>query len=46
MSRMQARFSRKEYGFVPDTYVLPGDLGLLKAVWVEGDTWIKKPVCS
>lgn len=47
---MQAVHSRREFDFVPQTYVLPADLLLFKRVFEEAaDTkeskWIIKPVC-
>ena len=37
----------QDYGFVPQTYVLPYDFKLLKRAWDDGSTrqkWILKPV--
>ena len=48
---MQAVHSRREFDFVPQTFVLPADFLLFKRVFDElTDTkeskWIIKPVCS
>jgi len=43
----QSRFGKKEFGFVPQTYVLPWDRKLLKTAWEEGNSkqkYILKPV--
>ncbi len=50
LSHMQAVHSRREFDFVPQTFVLPADLLLFKRVFDEiTDTkeskWIIKPVC-
>jgi hypothetical protein len=50
LSHMQAIHSRREFDFVPQTFVLPADLLLFKRVFDEiADTkeskWIIKPVC-
>lgn len=50
LSHMQAVHSRREFDFVPQTFVLPADLLLFKRVFEEiTDTkeskWIIKPVC-
>jgi hypothetical protein len=47
---MQAVHSRREFDFVPQTFVLPADFLLFKRVFDEiADTkeskWIIKPVC-
>lgn len=37
----------QDYGFVPQTYILPYDFKLLKRAWDDGSTrqkWILKPV--
>jgi tubulin polyglutamylase TTLL4 len=46
MNRLQARIGKKNCNFVPQTYVLPPDLPLLKKIWEEGgkQKWILKPV--
>ncbi len=51
LSHMQAVHSRREFDFVPQTFVLPADLLLFKRVFDEiADTkeskWIIKPVRS
>jgi len=49
LSKMQLRFGRKEFGFFPQTYILPGDRALLKNAWDESNSsqkWIIKPVSS
>ncbi|XP_076823431.1 uncharacterized protein LOC143469566 [Clavelina lepadiformis] len=49
ISRMQARFGKKEFGFVPQSYLLPWDKKLLKNAWEEGSTkqrYILKPPAS
>nr|CAB3267356.1 tubulin polyglutamylase TTLL4-like [Phallusia mammillata] len=49
ISRMQTRFGKKEFGFVPQSYVLPWDKKLLKNAWEEGGTkqkYIIKPPAS
>jgi tubulin polyglutamylase TTLL4 len=50
LSHMQAVHSRREFDFVPQTFVLPADFLLFKRVFDEiTDTkeskWIIKPVC-
>jgi len=50
LSHMQAVHSRREFDFVPQTFVLPSDFLLFKRVFDElADTkeskWIIKPVC-
>jgi tubulin polyglutamylase TTLL4 len=50
LSHMQAVHSRREFDFVPQTFVLPADFLLFKRVFDEvADTkeskWIIKPVC-
>lgn len=44
--RLQARVGKKHCDFVPQTYVVPQDLLLLKRDWEEGSKqkWILKPV--
>lgn len=40
-------FVLQDYGFVPQTYVLPYDFKLLKRAWDDGNgkqKWILKPV--
>ncbi|CAI9608611.1 unnamed protein product [Staurois parvus] len=49
LSKMQARFGRKEFNFFPQSFVLPQDIKLLKKAWEEGGTrqkWIVKPPAS
>ncbi|KAM8934033.1 tubulin monoglutamylase TTLL4 [Pelodytes ibericus] len=49
LSKMQARFGRKEFNFFPQSFVLPQDIKLLKKAWEEGGTrqkWIIKPPAS
>lgn len=49
LSRLQALYGKKEFGFFPQTYVLPIDLKLLKRAWEEGASkhkWIIKPPAS
>ena len=44
---MQVQFGKKEYGFFPQTFVLPFDLKQLKRAWEDGGNkqkWIIKPV--
>nr|XP_039267179.1 tubulin polyglutamylase TTLL4-like [Styela clava] len=49
LSRMQAKFGKKEFGFIPHSYVLPWDKKLLKSAWEEGGSkqkYIIKPPAS
>ncbi|XP_030065121.1 tubulin monoglutamylase TTLL4 [Microcaecilia unicolor] len=49
LSRMQARFGKKEFNFFPQSFILPQDVKLLKKTWEEGGTrqkWIVKPPAS
>lgn len=49
LSKMQARFGRKEFNFFPQSFVLPIDIKLLKKAWEESATrqkWIVKPPAS
>ncbi|XP_075037127.1 tubulin monoglutamylase TTLL4 isoform X2 [Mixophyes fleayi] len=49
LSKMQARFGRKEFNFFPQSFVLSQDIKLLKKAWEEGGTrqkWIVKPPAS
>uniref|UniRef100_A0A8C5Q1B7 Tubulin polyglutamylase TTLL4 n=1 Tax=Leptobrachium leishanense TaxID=445787 RepID=A0A8C5Q1B7_9ANUR len=49
LSKMQARFGKKEFNFFPQSFVLPQDIKLLKKAWEEGGTrqkWIVKPPAS
>ena len=46
--KLQLRFGRKEFGFLPQTYILPADIALLKNAWDDSNPsqkWIIKPVC-
>ncbi|XP_054266333.1 tubulin monoglutamylase TTLL4-like isoform X2 [Macrosteles quadrilineatus] len=47
--RLTTKFGRKEFGFIPKTYVLPQDNKLLRAAWEKNcgkETWIVKPPAS
>lgn len=47
LSKMQVSFGKKEFGFFPQTYVLPQDLKQLKRTWEDSSSrqkWIIKPV--
>eukprot|EP00111_Clytia_hemisphaerica_P007288 TCONS_00021186-protein len=47
--KMKIAYGKQDFNFVPQTYVLPHDLGQLKKVWEEGSTknkWIIKPPAS
>lgn len=47
LSKMQARFGKREFGFFPRSFVLPQDMKLLKKAWEDGGNrqkWIIKPV--
>lgn len=46
LNRLQSRVGKKNCNFVPQTYVLPHDLALLRKEWEEGGRmkWILKPV--
>ncbi|XP_053568407.1 tubulin monoglutamylase TTLL4 [Bombina bombina] len=49
LSKMQARFGKKEFNFFPQSFVLPQDIKLLRKAWEEGGTrqkWIVKPPAS
>lgn len=49
VSKLQLHFGKKEYGFFPQTFVLPTDLKLFKKVWEDGGNrlkWIIKPPAS
>ncbi|XP_050388652.2 tubulin monoglutamylase TTLL4 [Patella vulgata] len=49
LARMQVHFGKREFGFFPQTYVLPQDLKLLKRAWEDGGNkqkWIIKPPAS
>lgn len=47
LAKLLAQFGNKEFGFFPQTFVLPADLANLKSAWDESNTkkkWIVKPV--
>jgi hypothetical protein len=47
LSKLQVQNGKKEFGFFPQTFVLPSDMKLLKRAWEDGGTkqkWIVKPV--
>lgn len=47
LSKLQVQNGKKEFGFFPQTFVLPSDLKLLKRAWEDGgpkQKWIVKPV--
>ncbi|XP_070565987.1 tubulin monoglutamylase TTLL4-like [Ptychodera flava] len=47
LSKMQLHFGKKDFGFFPQTFVLPYDTKLLKRAWEDGgpkQKWILKPV--
>lgn len=49
LSKMQLHCGKKEYGFFPQTFVLPYDNKLLKRAWEDGGNkqkWIIKPPAS
>ncbi|XP_032234544.2 tubulin monoglutamylase TTLL4 isoform X2 [Nematostella vectensis] len=49
LSKMMVHHGKKEFGFLPQTYVLPYDFKLLKRAWDEGGSrqkWILKPPAS
>ncbi|KAK3102681.1 hypothetical protein FSP39_013107 [Pinctada imbricata] len=49
LSKMQVHVGKKEYGFFPQTFVLPNDMKLLKRAWEDGGNkqkWIIKPPAS
>ncbi|KAL8567949.1 hypothetical protein ACOMHN_029124 [Nucella lapillus] len=49
LSKMQVSFGKKEFGFFPQTYVLPQDLKQLKRTWEDSSSrqkWIIKPPAS
>uniref|UniRef100_W5LBV0 Tubulin tyrosine ligase-like family, member 4 n=1 Tax=Astyanax mexicanus TaxID=7994 RepID=W5LBV0_ASTMX len=49
LSKMQARFGKREFGFFPRSFVLPQDMKLLKKAWEDGGSrqkWIIKPPAS
>ncbi|GLG94629.1 Tubulin polyglutamylase TTLL4 [Gryllus bimaculatus] len=47
--RLMTKFGRKEFGFIPRTYVLPQDSKLLRQAWEKNcgkEKWIIKPPAS
>ena len=47
LSKMQARFGKRDFGFFPRSFVLPQDIKQLKKAWEDGSSrqkWIIKPV--
>ncbi|XP_057191788.1 tubulin polyglutamylase TTLL4 isoform X1 [Triplophysa rosa] len=49
LSKMQARFGKKEFGFFPRSFILPQDIKLLRKAWEDGGSkqkWIVKPPAS
>lgn len=48
MSKMQVRFGKQEFSFIPRTFVLPQDIKLLRKAWDESarQKWIIKPPAS
>lgn len=49
LSRMMQKHGKKEFGFVPRTYVLPQDLRSFRHVWKKSgseEKWIVKPPAS
>ena len=47
LSKLQVHYGKREFGFFPQTFVLPFDLKQLKRVWEDGGSkqkWIIKPV--
>ncbi|CAH1789660.1 unnamed protein product [Owenia fusiformis] len=49
LSKMQVQFGKKEFGFFPQTFILPQDLKQLKRTWEDGGNkqkWIIKPPAS
>ncbi|XP_046753911.1 tubulin monoglutamylase TTLL4-like [Diprion similis] len=47
-SRLRRVFGKEEFGFIPETFVLPRDIGRLKEAWKRnlGERWIVKPPSS
>jgi len=48
-SLLREKYGRKEFGYLPETYILPGDMNKLKAAWDQTDPnirWILKPPAS
>lgn len=49
LSKMQARFGKREFSFFPRSFVLPQDIKLLRKAWEDGggrQKWIIKPPAS
>ncbi|XP_026128016.1 tubulin polyglutamylase TTLL4-like [Carassius auratus] len=49
LSKMQARFGKREFGFFPCSFILPQDIKLLRKAWEDGASkqkWIVKPPAS
>lgn len=49
LSKMQARFGKREFGFFPRSFILPQDIKLLRKAWDDGgikQKWIIKPPAS
>ncbi|KAF7218049.1 tubulin monoglutamylase TTLL4 isoform X1 [Nothobranchius furzeri] len=49
LSKMQLRFGKKEFSFLPRTFILPQDIKLLRKAWEDGGStqkWIVKPPAS
>ncbi|XP_078320455.1 uncharacterized protein LOC111112129 isoform X2 [Crassostrea virginica] len=49
LSKLQVQNGKKEFGFFPQTFVLPSDMKLLKRAWEDGgpkQKWIVKPPAS
>lgn len=47
VSRMQMRFGKKEFNFLPQSFILPQDVKLLRKAWEDCGSrqkWIVKPV--
>ncbi|KAA0716055.1 Tubulin polyglutamylase TTLL4 [Triplophysa tibetana] len=49
LSKMKARFGKKEFGFFPRSFILPQDIKQLRKAWEDGaikHKWIVKPPAS
>ncbi|KYN42127.1 Tubulin polyglutamylase TTLL4 [Trachymyrmex septentrionalis] len=49
LSRMMMKYGKREFGFVPRTYVLPQDMRMFRQVWEKNggkEKWIIKPPAS
>lgn len=47
VSKMQLRFGKKEFNFLPQSFILPQDIKLLRKAWEDcagRQKWIVKPV--